>query len=201
MSAANIPESSEIYKGGPFYTALVVVPVTLPDSKAFVPTFYNCHICRTYVLELQLKYSTPFIKFFRSSITLKVPVQITSAGNPDIIAARDRMDAIAARQASEQMTQEDLEVGAETDLPSPEYTPRAPIGSLGMIGPVTPPAQMEAPPEYGMEELGVGTSDAPQRSSTVGGAAGFMNRPGGRPRWTRGRDGGARWQASAQVMC
>ncbi|XHG03517.1 hypothetical protein AWENTII_006819 [Aspergillus wentii] len=64
---------------GIFYTASLVVPITLPQTKAFVPTFESCMISRGYALELRLSYHSSNT-FLPSWVEVKVPVQIVSAG-------------------------------------------------------------------------------------------------------------------------
>ena len=152
MSEASIPEPSEIYNGGSFYTAKVIVPVSLPSYKSFVPTFYNCHVARTYMLELSLRYRTPGTNITMPSISLKIPIQITSKGNPDArpSISEEEAEAIAARQ----VLADDL---APESLPSPEYTERAPIDSLGSVQQVL----QQAPPEYRTMSLPVETVRGP----------------------------------------
>ena len=77
MDTGTIPEASASYKGGSYYTAHLLVPVTLPANKAFVPTFHSCLISRVYALKLDLSTSNVSIG---PSMELKVPVQISSEG-------------------------------------------------------------------------------------------------------------------------
>lgn len=71
--------SSASYAGSVFYTASIIVPITLPPGKAFVPTFHSCLISRIYALELCVSYQTPNANALASSVTLKIPLQVTSA--------------------------------------------------------------------------------------------------------------------------
>lgn len=66
------------YGGDKYYTASLVIPVTLPKSKAFVPTFHSCLMSRTYSLELSLTYHTPATNIMTPTISLRVPIQFTS---------------------------------------------------------------------------------------------------------------------------
>ncbi|PLB41034.1 arrestin (or S-antigen), N-terminal domain protein [Aspergillus candidus] len=61
-----------------YYTASVVIPITLPTSKAFVPTFHSCLISRTYTLELSISYHTPCANLVSPSASLRVPIQLVS---------------------------------------------------------------------------------------------------------------------------
>jgi hypothetical protein len=75
LETGDIPAPSEGYKGGVYYTARVLVPLTLPTNKAFVPTFHTCLVSRTYTLKLELGISSVGIG---PSMEVKVPVQISS---------------------------------------------------------------------------------------------------------------------------
>lgn len=66
----------------PFYTAQLIVPVTLPSTKLFVPTFQSCLASRCYILDLTLGVSVPGgTPGAGTTLHLKVPVQLTSGGN------------------------------------------------------------------------------------------------------------------------
>lgn len=64
--------------GDRYYTASVIIPITLPSSKTFVPTFHSCLVSRTYSLDLSLTYHTPGTNALTPSISLCVPIQITT---------------------------------------------------------------------------------------------------------------------------
>ncbi|KAJ5344494.1 hypothetical protein N7452_002498 [Penicillium brevicompactum] len=69
---------SSTFTGDTYYTASVVIPITLPKHKTFIPTFHSCLISRTYSLELSLSYHTPAANIMTPTISLRVPVQFTS---------------------------------------------------------------------------------------------------------------------------
>jgi len=73
--AIGILPASKDYKQGAFYTAQILVPITLPMTQNFIPTFHSCLISRTYTLALQ------FSAHGSSSIHLKVPIQICAEGS------------------------------------------------------------------------------------------------------------------------
>lgn len=73
--AMGILPASKDYQNGSFYTAQILVPVTLPDNKNFIPTFHSCLISRTYSLGMQ------FAAQGGSSMNLKVPIQICADGS------------------------------------------------------------------------------------------------------------------------
>jgi len=67
--------------GNPFYTASVLVPITLPNNKAWVPSFHSCIISRVYAIDLSLSVHTPGTGVPATSITLHLPVQIAANSN------------------------------------------------------------------------------------------------------------------------
>ncbi|KAH8807125.1 hypothetical protein F5884DRAFT_674827 [Xylogone sp. PMI_703] len=64
--------------GDLFYTATIIVPLTLPNSKAWIPTFHSCTISRIYSLDLKLTIYRHGNGVPASSVCLKLPVQISS---------------------------------------------------------------------------------------------------------------------------
>lgn len=79
-SLTHHPSASSSYCGKTFYTASIVVPVTLPANKTLVPTFHSCLVSRLYTLDLSLSYQPASKKLpLTPSISLKIPIQITSA--------------------------------------------------------------------------------------------------------------------------
>ena len=89
LATGATPEASESYKGGSYYTARLIVPITLPGNKAFVPTFHTCLISRMYALKLDLGLSSVAIG---SSMELKLPVQVSSEGL--VTDENDRRDSV-----------------------------------------------------------------------------------------------------------
>lgn len=109
-SSASIPGASSAYDSIlPFYTAKVLVPVSLPHTATpkyknqtttkspvslnrnskrivFAPTFHSCIISRTYALELGLSFhpasssGTSSNTLTHSSLTLRTPIQISQEG-------------------------------------------------------------------------------------------------------------------------
>lgn len=63
--------------GRTYYAASIVVPVSLPKNKAFVPTFHSCLISRFYALDIGVSYRTPATNLVDPSISLRLPVQMT----------------------------------------------------------------------------------------------------------------------------
>lgn len=65
----------------PYYTAEILVPITLPSSKTWIPTFHSCIITRSYIIDLSLTIHTPGTGVPASSVGLHLPVQIAAMGN------------------------------------------------------------------------------------------------------------------------
>ncbi|KAF3049555.1 hypothetical protein E8E11_004253 [Didymella keratinophila] len=123
--AAGILPPSSNYKNGTFYTACILVPVTLTEKKNFIPTFHSCLISRMYTLKFE------FAPQGASSLSLKVPVQICADGSDTGIEnARARsVEAVMYRQAAD------------------VFTPRS-IAPPNFDGPMTVRARDELPPDY-----------------------------------------------------
>lgn len=74
------PQQSSSYSPeSPFYVAELLVPLTLPTDKLFVPTFHCCIVSRVYTLELQLSVPSQVgPKGVATTLTLKLPIQISA---------------------------------------------------------------------------------------------------------------------------
>ncbi|EED21108.1 arrestin (or S-antigen) domain protein [Talaromyces stipitatus ATCC 10500] len=89
-SLSHHPSASSSYFGKTFYTASILVPVTLPANRTFVPTFHSCLVSRVYTLDLSLSYQPPHVKLpIAPSISLNIPIQITSAPGKGIALLAD----------------------------------------------------------------------------------------------------------------
>lgn len=73
--AIGVLPASKDYKSGTFYTAQILVPVTLPMNKNFIPSFHSCLISRVYSLTLN------FAPHSGPNFSLKVPIQICAEGS------------------------------------------------------------------------------------------------------------------------
>ncbi|KAF7178353.1 hypothetical protein CNMCM7691_007043 [Aspergillus felis] len=82
-SAESLTGPSASFSGSTYYTASVVVPVSLPASKAFVPTFHSCLISRMYALDLSISYHTPNANILTPTASLRVPLQLTCQPKAD----------------------------------------------------------------------------------------------------------------------
>ncbi|EAW06965.1 arrestin (or S-antigen), N-terminal domain protein [Aspergillus clavatus NRRL 1] len=77
-SSESLTGPSASFVGSTYYTASVVVPITIPATKAFVPTFHSCLISRIYTLDLSISYHTPNANILTPSTSLRLPLQVTS---------------------------------------------------------------------------------------------------------------------------
>ncbi|KAL9001009.1 MAG: hypothetical protein Q9169_000493 [Polycauliona sp. 2 TL-2023] len=141
------PLPSESYKEGQdYYTAQLVVPITLPGKaegntqKVFVPTFHNCLISRVYALDMTLSCHTTGASVTVPEMHIKVPVQISAAPNAN---ARPKIspgeaEAIARREA--------LHSGIVAP-PIPEYTEEAQPTGVELSSPddARSPPRMRSP--------------------------------------------------------
>ncbi|KAI4134067.1 MAG: hypothetical protein LQ347_001836 [Umbilicaria vellea] len=120
-SAVSIPEPSCAYIGKTYYTSSIIVPVTLPENKSFVPTFHTCLISRIYLLDFSLSVHTPGTSVTAPIMHLKVPVQVSSERNANAqpLISAEEAQAIAAREADGYFSPRSFAP------PSPEYTERA----------------------------------------------------------------------------
>ena len=129
-----IPSPSQSYNGKSFYTATVLVPITLPKgNKLFTPTFQSCLVSRVYGLCLQLSAHGPGLM---PTLSLKLPVQMTAEGNvnarPSI--SDEEAAAIAAREANGVFQPRSIAP------PRPEYIARGPqVLGVNIASPEYPP--------------------------------------------------------------
>lgn len=116
LAVPAIPKSCSSHVRNIFYTAQILVPITLPRScKVFVPTFHSCLVSRVYSLGLQLSIQSPSPNITNPSLQLKLPIQISAEGNPDANSTVSTQDADAIAVLGPN--------GARLyDPPSPEYS-------------------------------------------------------------------------------
>ncbi|KAI2795243.1 hypothetical protein POX_a01848 [Penicillium oxalicum] len=72
-------DSLESSPSGPhttYFTTSLVIPISLPTKKAFVPTFHSCLMSRIYALDLSLTYHTPGANVLTPTISLRLPIQV-----------------------------------------------------------------------------------------------------------------------------
>lgn len=150
-----IPEPSAAHNPDlPFYTASVLVPVSLPTPpqnsassslassvptaaytktpKIFLPTFHSCIISRSYILDMVLSWHTPGTSVSNPHITLKTPVQITAEGGTPPPSASSRLAAsLGVSEAEEAALLAEIEaqfnLNLELGMESPNYEEVAPL--------------------------------------------------------------------------
>lgn len=64
-----------------YYTAEILVPVSLPSTKTWIPSFDSCIVSRAYSLDLALSIHTPGAGIPASSVKLSLPLQIAARGD------------------------------------------------------------------------------------------------------------------------
>jgi hypothetical protein len=136
-----IPPASKNYKHGSFYTASILVPITLPLDKNFIPTFHSCLLSRTYILSLNVSAHAPGVK--DPSLHLKVPLQVAAEGSAT---------------GNENARARSAEVGVIDEV-GRMFTPRS-------VAPPTSSSGMDAPPEYVAFPATIGRHNA--RVTSVG---------------------------------
>ncbi|KLJ11703.1 hypothetical protein EMPG_13125 [Blastomyces silverae] len=77
-SVESLVGPSAEYAGETYYTACILVPISLPSTRAYIPTFHSCLSSRTYALEISLSYHTPSASLTVPTLALRVPVQIST---------------------------------------------------------------------------------------------------------------------------
>ena len=104
-SGTDVPHPSEGHNPKlPFYTARVLVPVSLPKTnKVFLPTFHSCLISRVYTLHLYLSFETPQTSIKDPTLHLKLPIQVSTEGRDPSqqTMSAQAAAAIASQQANE----------------------------------------------------------------------------------------------------
>lgn len=128
-----IPSPSTDYNGKTFYTARIIVPISLPKgNKVFVPTFHSCLISRIYALDLYLSLHTPSTSVSDPTLHLKLPIQMSSEGNPHAQAtiSAAEADAIASREATNEFFNP-----RSVAPPSAAFTERAQLDAPPSPGP------------------------------------------------------------------
>ena len=135
-AGTDAPEDDDVLH----YTAKIVVPIALPSSKSWVPSFNSCIISRIYALEFSLTIHTPGTGVPASSLSLRLPVQIASAGNPE-----GRTQLTAAEAAEELASANDFFVPRVMEVPDPRLVGNSFSRSTTSAAPIRAP---EYPPNY-----------------------------------------------------
>ncbi|KZF18805.1 hypothetical protein L228DRAFT_271705 [Xylona heveae TC161] len=102
-SAAELAPSTSCDAGSqndPYYTATIMVPVSLPKTKIWLPSFNSCLLSRVYTLDIALSVQNG-TGVPASIIGLRVPVQVSSSSSQsgdtlaDTVAENEELDDLA----------------------------------------------------------------------------------------------------------
>jgi hypothetical protein len=107
---AGVLPASKDYKNGTFYTAQVLVPITLPGHKNFIPTFHSCLVSRIYTLSMK------FAAQGGPGMHLKVPIQICADGSDTGI------ENARARSVEETQLQEAADIWTPRSVAPPSFS-------------------------------------------------------------------------------
>ena len=122
-AATKTPAPSEAFNAKyPFYTAHVVVPLSLPKgNKVFLPTFHSCLVSRIYALDLYLSVHTPNANVSDPTVHLKLPVQVSVQGepHPTVSLTPQEVNAIASQEVDALFSPRNVAP------PTPELTERS----------------------------------------------------------------------------
>lgn len=108
-----IPETKS---GLGYYSATILVPIALPSSKTWVPTFHTCIASRVYTIDLALTIHTPGAGVPASTVSLHLPVQIAAGGNQI-----ERAPLTAAEEAAELADANEFLRPRVIEVPSQEH--------------------------------------------------------------------------------
>lgn len=124
-----VAPSSKYIQGSTYYTAEILVPITLPMHKNFLPTFHSCLISRSYTLSLQISAQAGGIG--GPSLHLKVPIQIAAEGSD------------TGNENARMRNEENSRLRTDRDILD-MFTPR----NMSPRAAAQPDMQHELPPEY-----------------------------------------------------
>ncbi|KAK2861251.1 hypothetical protein FQN49_004396 [Arthroderma sp. PD_2] len=135
------------YAGSTYYTCTILAPITLPKTKAFVPTFHSCLTSRTYALDMSVSILTPNTSLTVPQLSIRIPVQVAGA--------ESLAKAVSLRGDNVQST--DAFFTPRSISPPPvEYMGRSSLGgggrqrsgTLESIGSTMTATTVRPPPEY-----------------------------------------------------
>lgn len=126
--------------GNPFYTASILVPITLPTNKTWIPSFHSCIVSRVYAIDLSLSIHTPGAGVPSTSVVLHLPVQIAANGNQT-----ERAELTAAEAAAELADANAFMQPRLIEVPSDEHIGNSVLAAAPRTAPAGAP---ELPPSY-----------------------------------------------------
>lgn len=111
----------------PYYETNIPIPLSLPNTKTWLPTFHSCLISRFYSLVLNIDIHTPGTAVPPTSVTLRCPLQIASL-------AREGRREEFQRAHEEAQEGRGEEVPAFGDVVAPRQGRRRSLGVGGGVG-------------------------------------------------------------------
>ncbi|QSZ37516.1 hypothetical protein DSL72_008614 [Monilinia vaccinii-corymbosi] len=120
-----------------YYTAEILVPISLPSSKAWIPSFHSCIVSRTYSLDLALSIHTPGAGIPASPVKICLPMQIAARGN------RTAPASLTAEEAAAELADAD-----EYLRPRVMEVPREALVENSLLRPSLTVPRPESPPSY-----------------------------------------------------
>jgi len=140
-----MPSPSSKYRGQGFYTATILVPITLPSNKSFVPTFHSCIISRVYSLDLRLGLHS--VTLMAPSLDVEVPIQVSVAPSPE---AQRRASLVEQQEAMDETDADDLFLPQAASSMGDHLVGHGGVGSNLSYGREDSPPQYEAIPQRGV---------------------------------------------------
>ncbi|KAK3714870.1 hypothetical protein LTR37_007605 [Vermiconidia calcicola] len=113
-TSCRTPRRDSGYQGTLRYTASIIVPITLPADKAFVPTFHSCLISRMYQLKFELGLQAIG---YRSRMELKVPLQVLLDRSTDKEGSLRGSESVRANESDKEDVTESLELWNSSPQP------------------------------------------------------------------------------------
>jgi hypothetical protein len=146
--------------GTSYFETTILLPLTLPRGKTWLPTFHSCIVSRVYLLDVSLTVHSPGAGVPSTTLSLHLPVQISTS--PAESGASGSADpGLGLNAAGDGAGVEEYFVPRVLDVPRAEFvggsagilsgTSR---GQLGSIGSMASAGDGEEPPGY--EALGSG---------------------------------------------
>jgi hypothetical protein len=140
----------------PWYEASILVPLTLPASKTWLPTFHSCLVSRIYSLDMSLQVHTPGTGVPSSTISLRLPVQISS-GPEGLLAGSGLSEAAEQEEVEDYLRPRIMSIPAEEFVMGSTLPIRTTLGRLPSFaeseGEPESPSESQSPPSPSYEEL------------------------------------------------
>jgi hypothetical protein len=90
------------------YLSELAVPITVPDDKLLLPSVQNCHMARTYMVELRIVLGGKGKERATGRFALKVPVQVVVAHRP----STTEVTPVATPEAEARVSEDGIELAS-----------------------------------------------------------------------------------------